>query len=893
MIRRLIKVFFWVLPMVFLTIGCADDLRNQYIGNVGEEVSISYTVDKVSLTRDGSSLEWESAIDHAYLLFYDSSNEEDGDLPVTFVRAEIKEDSPGALTFKMPLILEENKGYRLVAVANADDYVPDGFSSFGSYLSAWCGNESDVRDRAFHLFKEDVLTSALDFLPMVGSPEQGGKFSFTKENGAYQVSTSLKFRRSVSRVDLVNLIKDGFSVEGVALCNWRDSFGIESSEYPVGTIHNEISEFLLAIVSDESGIQKMMGQLYCFPSVSENAAINDTISTALIIKAKYGDDADPSYYRVNVGMSGSRVEVKANTKYSVTIQSVKGRGAATPEEAYASDENLLVLSMVDDWDFEENFTMDDYGNFIILSRRSLEFAADSQEIVEIKVLSSTGLNWNVEYIADGEDSTDAFSVSKVSDRSIYVSPAGSNSGSVTLSGKCRVSAITSQGNTLTLDVILRQHPLGDAPYTPDIPWDKDYALVPLQGDGVKVDHEKMTIEIDGFDPNCFNSFIDIPFLVYINESKKDKETIVYNELEWPLEGRISKETSSDFVYCCNSFKDKSVFSKSKNQEISKNGLSLSSLNVKNNDTIFISVGAMGPDDPEIIKDLQIGVFPNSLKYSLSIKPKTSIIDDVILNDKNGVSWVIFDRNVQDLQVLGSSWIGRDSNLGGIKRQAYNYTTFGNYTIQIPFKKKTADTPLEEWEHKLYEGVSLSYENKNKLNANEFGVINKWLAKYQYFDWQDRTSPFYEKDNLSEWKLIDEYMLKICVEKMHVSKMRMFLVSEVPAKSGKSTIPICCYWPYRGLLMGDESIFTYGYYYADPEGNPTSIQLIYCDKTSIKTFLPTSPSGFYGFSRLIRPLTKDELQVYKTNYLGYGSQPHKLTICHPDTYTSEDLGWISY
>ncbi len=52
-------------------------------------------------------------------------------------------------------------------------------------------------------------------------------------------------------------------------------------------------------------------------------------------------------------------------------------------------------------------------------------------------------------------------------------------------------------------------------------------------------------------------------------------------------------------------------------------------------------------------------------------------------------------------------------------------------------------------------------------------------------------------------------------------------------------------------------------------------------------------AYEGFLRLVRPLTNTELEDYKTNYLGYGKDPHRLTICHPDTYESEPLGWIPY
>ncbi|MDE6637758.1 MAG: hypothetical protein K2K32_05935 [Muribaculaceae bacterium] len=897
MIRRLIFNILLVLPMVFMVIGCSDDLRNYNVGDVGDDVAIPFTVDNISLMRDGNSLDWESEIDHAYLLFYDysDSDEEHGDIPVTFVRAEIKDHSPGMLTFKMPLILEENKDYRLVAVANADNYVPDGFSSFGNYLSACNGEVSAASNSPIHLYKAGAITSELSLLPMVGSPENDGKFSFTNQNGAYQVSASLRFRRSVARVDVVNIVKEGFEVEGVAICNWRDAVTLENSNTEVGAIHSKISDFLDSTESDESGIQKIMGQLYCFPSVSENASPGDNLTTALIIKAKYGDDESPTYYRVNVGVSGSHAEIKVNTKYSVTIQSVRGRGAATPEEAYVSEDNLLVLSMVEDWDFEGNFAMDDYGNFIILSRGSLEFTADSQENVEVKVLSSKGLQWNAEYLSDSENSTDAFKVSKISDNSLIISPVGINNGKESISGKCRVSAVTSQGNTLTVDISLRQLSPGDSPYEPVIPWEKDFALVPLQGDRVKVDHNAMTIEIDGFDPDCFNSFIDIPFQVYINDKYSTKQINIYNELTWPLEGRISKETSSDYVYCVDSYtlNKRTVISKTEGTEIAYNKLYESGFNVKNNDTIYVSIGAMAPDDPAIVKDIQIGELLYKVIYKLTIKPRNVIIDDVILSDSNGNRWLIKDRNVEDLKAGHNDLIGRDSNNGKILRQAYNYTSVGNPALQIPFKKTSTGDAFDEGKHELSHGVFVKYNNRNDLSNNNQGIIRNWFEKYLYSEGQERTSPFYEDDNIDSWRLPEESVLNLCVTNMRVSKLRMYLMSEVSAKSNKSLIPICCYWPYRGAPMGNTTDFTYGYYFADSEGNPMSVKLIYCDKTEVKTFLPSSQKEYNGFSRIMRPLSELELDNFKKNYLGYGNQPHKLTICHPDTYTTESNNWNQY
>ncbi len=320
----------------------------------------------------------------------------------------------------------------------------------------------------------------------------------------------------------------------------------------------------------------MSKSLYCFPSVSYDAFLGDKVSTAIIIKAKYGEDSESSYYRVNVGMTANQSKVSPNTKYLVTIRSVKGRGASTPEEAYFASESQIVLSVVEGWDLEGNaYDMDEYGNFIVLSRGSLEFEGNVTENQEVRVLTSKDIVWSAEYIADNDASSGAFNVSKVADNAIVIGPKSENEEDVPLTGKCCVSATTTQGTTLKVDISLCQTVAEEKPNDPVIPADMPFALVPDSYDRVKIDHEKRTIEIDGFDPNCFNSFIDIPFRLYINSSvTSETEITVDSDLEWPLEGCVSENTHNDQYYCMDSFttsgtKAYSVYSATQKKDLTK------------------------------------------------------------------------------------------------------------------------------------------------------------------------------------------------------------------------------------------------------------------------------------------------------------------------------------
>lgn len=905
---------------LFITVGCADDLRNRSVFDCGAgDAVISFYVDKISTTRAGNTYDFESDIDYAYLLFYSASASLENDKPLAAVRAEIDDNNPGTLKFKMPLRLNPDTDYKLLAVANADYYLPSGFNTFGEYIDSWC-RDIDSSDNG--ILSLNCVTSITpetnEALPMICRMNNDSPFRFSMENGSYKVSSSLTFSRLVARIDVANIIKKDFIIEGVALCNWRDAVPVSASISQLGNQFGSIrgvlsgensseteSVFIEMPQPDVSGVQQLKESIYCFPSVSYDAYIGDTESTALIIKAKYKDDIQSTYYRVNINMRANRSEVKPNTKYLVTIQSVRGRGEATPEEAYAAKESLIVLSVVEDWDLEgETFVMDDEGNFIVVSRGSIDFEADIVDNVDVRVLTSKNLVWSIEYLADNDVSASAFNVERISDMAISIGPKAENEEDVPLSGKCRVSATTNKGNQLAVDILLSQKVAEEKPYEPVIPTDKPFAIIPLDGERVKIDHAKQTIEIDGFDPNCFNSFIDIPFRVYINEEYKTSSHIsIRHDLEWPTEGFCSKIKCDGYYYCSNSFVTTGnnrymIYSQKDGKELNQTLATDANkfFDASAGDIVYISVGAMAPDDPAITdRTITLSYDFDKVEYKLVIKPRPVIIDDVILTDSNK-SWLIFDRNIQKDSSSYSTYIGRMSD--GKKRQAYNYLSQW-YAVTIPFKyRDNLKSPAPENSHQLYMGVDVKYSNRNTLELNNLNNQNSlsdiWLSKYLFSDNQNRNSPYYEseKENIEKWGFPNEDVLNLCARRMHVSKMRMYLVSDVYAKSGRNQIPICCYWPYYGDPMGNTGINTYGYYMADDSKYPNSLMIIYCDKFKMNTFVPSSDiSKYTGLSRLVRPLTSEELDDYKKNYLGYGSEPHKLTICHPDTYGSE--GWLPY
>lgn len=903
----IISAFLWV----FFITSCADDLRNRnaFDDGVGDTV-ISFSVENVSQTRTEGSVRMETMIDHAYLLFYDSGASLETDVPLAAVRGEVSETDPSALSFKMPMRLKPGTDYRLLALANADFYVPDGYANFADYVRSWCAADTDVREY-LHFFKAGrILADRVSCLPMRGSVVDNGYFRFTTgDNGCFQVSASLSFRRMVARIDLTNNAGSGFVVEGVTVCNWRDAIPVNTEgsgpDDRFGTIRGVLSDdgdgtgadvFVRVPDADENGRQQLRESIYCFPSVCHDSYSSDRQSTALIIKAKYKDDTESSYYRVNLGVAGNKSLIKANTRYTVNIQSVNGRGASTPEDAYMSRESLIRLSVIEDWDLDVGgFAMDDDGNFIILSTCRLEFDGEPTEIREVRILSSGNLTLDVRYIADGDDSKYPFIASLQPGNpvsTLTVSTADKNSGDDVLSGKFVITAHSPEGGSLSVDLYVCQKSTSGDTEDNVIPDGMPFALIPQSFDHVRIDHVRKEIEIDGFDPDCFNSFIDIPFKVYVDGTTGDGVPVgISSSLEWPLEGRISRDRSDVYTYC------KESFSEQKKQKVSRNGdlilcsqIGNKAISIINADTdvFYISVGAMGPDDPAIQREVILSGEEKTVTYSLTVRPRKAIVDDVVIWHDDRF-WMIMDRNVQSTSAdwINYAYVGRDAD--GKKRQAYNYCD--KTLITVPFKfLDDGRTAFSENQHQLYKGEEVSYSKRS-------GLANKrlnWLGKYRCSEEADVSPGFYNNDNYNKWIFPDSGLIEACCAKMRMSKMRMYLLSEISARENDTDIPVCCYWPYIGDGPDVNAWPRYGYFTAQ-EGSSGeragSILFIHYDGTEVKAYKWSVLNDDVGLSRLVRPLSDDELDDYKTSCLGYGSGPHRLSICHPDTYDSAPVGWL--
>lgn len=393
--------------------------------------------------------------------------------------------------------------------------------------------------------------------------------------------------------------------------------------------------------------------------------------------------------------------------------------------------------------------------------------------------------------------------------------------------------------------------------------------------------------IDGFAPDSFNSFIDIPFLIKVtNTSASDVK--ITTTLEWPLEGTISNEPyKTKYYYCPESFTDKAVVNSENIVEVP------TSFTLSEDLKFYISVGAMAPDDPSIKREITITANGNAVTYDLEIRPRQVIVNDVILTYSNGEVYLINDRNYQGYELYGCESFDANKttvwNTDGTKKQAYHYCSFE--PMKIPFKTSDNMNTDSDIANEAYHSEMLGFKNSFSNRVNFKTYYGQW-KKINKCDLDNCESPFYSSEEIDSWGYNKSQHLKELGQKMKVSKMRMFLVSEVPAKDGDSEIPICCYFPYynksSSSMTGEDSNsvaylaatsnFVKLNYNSD---TPGQIKVIRCNNTEMGITIPQSTTGYEVCLRPVRQLTQTELDNYRNNYLGYENGTLKLSPCKPD------------
>lgn len=867
-------------------------------------VSVGFSIENPSLTR-ASSLPHECAIDDVYLLFFDSTAEDADASLLGYVKAETNEEDGTRLSFPIQRFLSSGVPYGVLALANADSYTPDGFDNYMRYLEdviTKAPNETPTMgymQSALEFYHIDRITySPSDsgfLLPMEGSVvgEAGAipTLTFKATSSGYVAEGSLRFRRSVVRVDVSNGATAHFKLAGATLCNYR------TSAYPMnickesgmlrGIPETDLTDDkFIAIADEDSDFQSLEGMLYAFPNAETGDSDKLSSATGVIIKGYYiedeEEDSQPSYYRVNLGPSDTAQMLIPNSLYQIGIISVLGRGCSSAEEAYGSEECLIELASGSGWNQPGvGYDVDDKGNFLVVTQPRIELPGDGASAGSSWVFASENVEWGIE--KDGSE--DWYEVNS-SLNHIDVIPRSANEEETPRIGGFTVIGKVDGRIALRVPVEVMQGAGSGGVEEWTLP---PFALIPVEGslnkrtglyeaDHVKVGHRQNedgswtnTIEIDGFAPEIYNGFIDIPMKVYTDPELGEVKVKITNTLSWPMEGCMSQNQAGNLKYEWDSFKKSNTPPQP----------SAINTDLPNDAVLNVSVGAMGPDDPAIIRRIKMSDGTTPVEYILTIKPRPVIIDDVILKLSDDSYIMVCDRNVQD---PGKANFCGWTLEGYRESQAYHFGSYTSMVIPEKFENEDKSRVAGENFHTNFGGaVITSLEPESSSNCEYLPLLQKWRLNYHTSS-INRLSPFYSQEGIENWILPSISQFSQFEPIIKVSKMRMYILSDIPTKSG---LDVCCYLSFTmftGTSGNPTSTNICEYLLSDINNNKLSSCRLRIDSqpTVYVNINPNSTTKNYTL-RLIRELSEADLEMYKKEYLGYDGKESPLKPCIPDTH----------
>lgn len=337
-------------------------------------------------------------------------------------------------SFKVPEQLTVGTPYKTLIVGNMSSYLRD-----ASDLVSYIGTLGDKKDRKYDTVREYLAAvaegrvKASSPLPMWGEvcAADGSvtDFMVSDDDGHYTFSGHLVFRRSVCRIDLKSNVADKLIIAKVKLNNYRNGGYFFHSDVVYGGVSKGLTGSdadwtEVASPSDGSTYQELKSALYSFPNIVPLVTPSDEVTTCLMIAGYFQDGTDntPSapktkltYYRFNFSGDGGHQILRRNHAYAGIVNRVSGPGADTEEEAMTSNVPKINIDVDNIWDDDDIVpVVDDKGNWMLLSRRSVSFFGEAGLKDTVKVRVKDGLTWSAawETAAAEYPDKDSFSFTK-------------------------------------------------------------------------------------------------------------------------------------------------------------------------------------------------------------------------------------------------------------------------------------------------------------------------------------------------------------------------------------------------------------------------------------------------------------------------------------------------
>lgn len=431
--------------------SCTDDIPGlkRDLSLSGNVLSIPFQVEsEMPLSRSESAAIHERTVKNAYIMFFNSE-----DNMIAYRTIGIPSGS-ASLSFDVPETVQQGTDYNTLVLGNAEEYLPNGYTTVNSYLDTFIGKSRNNVMTTIAATIDDLVTSRYPgVLPFYGKyvDKYGNEvpFNYTRNDVGFTVNGEFWFSRAICRIDINNLVPGLLDIKYAKVCNYRD----ESPYFKDGTTMGRVIPLERASnapagdgsdgympstdVAGESGnvmSQRLRESLYALPNAVNTTVQNDKVTTCLIIAGYYTEngekDTELTYYRFNLANPGEPQLMNRNFVYRAVIKGVNRRGHATDFDAYNDGNPIFEYDVDDEWDADDdNFVTDGKGNFLIVSKSHLTFQGSANEAdkVELRISTSPELSWRIEWDnSQPNHSNGSFTCEKLTDQAIKVGPTDVN-----------------------------------------------------------------------------------------------------------------------------------------------------------------------------------------------------------------------------------------------------------------------------------------------------------------------------------------------------------------------------------------------------------------------------------------------------------------------------------
>lgn len=355
------KIFGFATLVCMLLFSCNQDgLNNDNGGADSSVLSVTFKLNdidaEVATRTNVDPVGNEQNVNSIYLFFFEASESQTG-IFVDYIKVDASL-APFSMNAKYTLqttgtTINVANAYNIVAVANIDDnhYIS---GNWDAWSASWTGHteayfHANAMAEILGVASETNNARAIDsgWILMNGSTTKKAMsgditLALTRNMVRFDVTNNVDATHDLVTVSIWNAHTQS-SITGDGVVDYSMNPGLRTTRFYGITNRRTASVYN----------KEIKGGLYAFENQVSSPAIDDLYTTCLIIGLSEKSSDAVSYYRVNMHPIESAQNLKRNNVYKVSINGVRGTGAATETDAYAGTNSELIFA-INNWDLDDN-----------------------------------------------------------------------------------------------------------------------------------------------------------------------------------------------------------------------------------------------------------------------------------------------------------------------------------------------------------------------------------------------------------------------------------------------------------------------------------------------------------------------------------------------------------